>query len=238
MVYARMNLTQVVPWGRSLNEYVRMFDLSEDDLSTRILDCGGGPASFNAEMHARGRNVVSCDPIYGFSCEDISRRIDETYGTILQKTAQTAKNFVWREVTSLEHLGQVRMQAMKRFLSDLPVGLAEGRYCTAQLPALPFRDGEFDLALCSHFLFTYSDLLSFEFHCESTRELCRIARETRIFPLLPNFGNTRSPHVVPLISLLRDEGYACETCRVPYEFQMGGDEMLRVCPPLLQGNRA
>jgi hypothetical protein len=41
-------LDQVVPWGRSLSEYVRMFDLSPADLQSRILDCAGGPASFNA----------------------------------------------------------------------------------------------------------------------------------------------------------------------------------------------
>ena len=145
--YENVDLEQVVPWGRSLDEYIRMFDLSEDDLSSRILDCGGGPASFNAEMHARGRTIVSCDPIYQLSPTQISRRIDETCETILQKTVQSAENFIWREVKSPEHLGQIRMEAMREFLTDLPLGIAEGRYCTTQLPALPFRDAEFDLAL-------------------------------------------------------------------------------------------
>ena len=35
-----------------------------------------------------------------------------------------------------------------------------GRYRHDGLPSLGFDDGAFDLALCSHFLFTYSDLLS------------------------------------------------------------------------------
>jgi hypothetical protein len=236
MEYESINLQQVVPWGRSLNEYIRMFDLTEGDLSSRIIDCGGGPASFNAEMHARGRNVVSCDPIYQFSGEDISRRIDETYKTVLKKTMETAENFVWREVKSPEKLGRIRMEAMKQFLTDFPVGVAEGRYNAVQLPALPFRDAEFDLALCSHFLFTYSHVLSFEFHRASIRELCRVARETRIFPLLPSFAISRSPHVAPVVSDLRAEGYTCEILRVPYEFQKGGDEMLRVCPPLPREN--
>ena len=230
--FASIDLRQVVPWGRSLNEYVHMFDLTDGDLSSRILDCGGGPASFNAEMHTRGRKVVSCDPIYQYCCEDISRRIDETYEMVLQKTVQSAENFVWREVKSPEHLGLVRMKAMRHFLEDLPLGISQGRYRAAQLPVLPFRDAEFDLALCSHFLFTYSHLLSFEFHCASIRELCRVSSETRVFPLLPNFGNSLSPHLAPLVSLLRAEGYSCEIRLVPYEFQKGADKMLCIHSPL------
>lgn len=237
MEYAGINLEQVVPWGRSLDEYIRMFDLTEGDLSSRILDCGGGPATFNAEMHGHGRNVVSCDPIYEFSREEISRRINATSPTVLKKTSETADNFVWREMKSPEHLGQIRMKSMKLFLADLSLGVGEGRYRTAQLPALPFCDAEFDLALCSHLLFTYSHLLSSEFHCASVRELCRVARETRIFPLLPSFGNSQSPHVAPMLNLLRAQGYTCEIRRVPYEFQKGGNEMLRVCPPIPPGSR-
>ena len=30
----------IVPWGRSFDEYRRMFDLSADDLNARILGCG------------------------------------------------------------------------------------------------------------------------------------------------------------------------------------------------------
>ena len=59
-----MSLTYetVVPWGRSFDEYRRMFDLSAQDLELRILGCGDGPAAFNASMRQRGGRVVSCDP--------------------------------------------------------------------------------------------------------------------------------------------------------------------------------
>ena len=49
----------VVPWGRSFEEYQRMFALTEQDLNLRIVGCGDGPASFNAHMAERGRRVVS-----------------------------------------------------------------------------------------------------------------------------------------------------------------------------------
>jgi len=120
---------------------------------------------------------------------------------------------------------------MNRFLDDYPAGLREGRYHAAELPALPFRAGEFDLALCSHFLFTYSDSFTLEFHLDSIRELCRVAKEARIFPLLPSFASEHSPHLSPVLAKLAAEGYDCEVCRVPYEFQKGGNEMLRVSFP-------
>ena len=63
--------------------------------------------------------------------------------------------------------------------------------------ALPFADGEFDLALSSHLLFLYSAQLGKDFHLQSMFELCRVAREVRVFPLLALNGgltlsNTRS----------------------------------------------
>ena len=57
----------IVPWGRSFDEYLDMFDLSEDDLARNIVDVGGGPASFNSGMHQRGTPIISVDPIYQFS---------------------------------------------------------------------------------------------------------------------------------------------------------------------------
>jgi hypothetical protein len=47
-----MQLNQVVPFGRSLDEYRAMFSLSDDDLGKEIVCVADGPASFNAEMWA------------------------------------------------------------------------------------------------------------------------------------------------------------------------------------------
>jgi hypothetical protein len=57
-------LDHIVPWGRSFDEYRRMFGLTDADLARNIVGCGDGPAAFNAEATARGTRVVSCDPIY------------------------------------------------------------------------------------------------------------------------------------------------------------------------------
>jgi hypothetical protein len=45
-----MELSKVVPWGGSLNEYRQVFSLSAEDLHKKILGCADGPASFNAEL--------------------------------------------------------------------------------------------------------------------------------------------------------------------------------------------
>ena len=122
------------------------------------------------------------------------------------------------------------MEVMQRILSDFPDGLAEGRYLVQALPHLDFHDGAFDLALCSTFLFTYTEQLSAEFHAAAIREMCRVASEARIFPLLKGFGGP-SPYLEPLMYGLRDLGYTAAIREVPYEFQRGGNKMLAVNKP-------
>ena len=67
-------LDKVVPWGRSYDEYVAMFALSERDIGGRILGCGDGPAAFNSVLTKRGGRAVSADPLYQFSAEEIQGR--------------------------------------------------------------------------------------------------------------------------------------------------------------------
>ena len=220
-------LDQVVPWGRSFDEYRRMFALSDTDLGLRILGCGDGPASFNAEATRRGGRVVSCDPIYRFDATQIEQRIASTSGEVLEQTRKNASEFVWDDaIPSVEALGRVRMSAMQTFLEDFEAGKVAGRYIEGELPVLPFPDEAFDLALCSHFLFLYTSQLGEAFHREATRELRRVASEVRIFPLLA-LGGQPSSFVEPCLSLLR-ESHHVSIERVPYEFQRGGNEMMRI----------
>jgi hypothetical protein len=207
-----------------------MFDLTAAELSLRILDCAGGPASFNVEMTRQGYNVISCDPIYEFTASAISTRLQETYQPLIDQVKANVDNYVWQNIKSPEELGQIRMSAMQHFLEDLPLGIQQGRYVTSELPILPFKDKEVDLALCSHFLFLYSDLLSEDFHIASILELCRVAKEVRIFPLLKLSGEP-SILLQPVRKKLEAHGYSLEIKQVPYEFQKGGDRMLRIfCP--------
>ena len=207
-----------------------MFALTDSDLEGRILGCADGPASFNAGLTAQGGTVVSVDPLYRFSREGIRERIGQVFQTVLEETRKNAHEFMWTSITSIDHLGEIRRLAMEAFLEDYPRGLAEGRYLDCSLPDLPFQDKKFGLAVCSHYLFLYSPHLSLDFHLQSIRELCRVAREVRVFPLL-ELGAVPSRHLEPVMECLTREGYRVEVRTVAYEFQRGGNSMLRIEGP-------
>jgi len=95
------SLKEAVPWGRSFEEYVEMFSLSGEDLAKRILGCGDGPASFNATLTGRGGRVLSIDPIYQFTTEEISGRIDETYQIVMEQTRRNSHEFLWDRICSV-----------------------------------------------------------------------------------------------------------------------------------------
>lgn len=220
-------LRDIVPWGRNFDEYCKMFKLSQHDLEQNILGCADGPASFNAELSTLGGKIVSVDPLYGFEQDAIKERIDETFDEVIRQTEQNLETFVWRHIQSVEHLAEVRGKAMNTFLEDFSSGKMQGRYVVGSLPKLPFMNKIFDLALCSHFLFLYSEQLSLDFHLESMLELCRVGREVRIFPL-HTLSNQRSSHLEKVIQTLADKGYHVDIQEVSYEFQVGARHMLCV----------
>jgi hypothetical protein len=59
------------------------------------------------------------------------------------------------------------------------------------------------------------------------KTLCRVGNEVRIFPLLDLKGN-RSEYLKPLTEHLKKAGYQYKVEIVDYEFQKGGNEMLRI----------
>jgi hypothetical protein len=222
-----MKLETVVPWGRSLEEYIKMFSLSTLDMKKTILGCGDGPASFNAQLTERGGLVVSVDPVYAFSKAEIEQRIEEVYPLVMELTTKNKDSFVWEHFTSVEDLGARRMNTMKTFLADYEAGKQQGRYVAAGVPSLPFADQQFELAVCSHFLFLYSDNFSTDFHLQSVLELCRVAAEVRVFPLV-DLESTPSCHLDQVIDSLVSRGFTTRVETVDYEFQRGGNKMLHI----------
>jgi hypothetical protein len=220
-------LDRVVPWGRSFDEYRRMFALTEADLQSSVLGCADGPASFNAEATVRGASVTSCDPLYGCEVDEIRNRIAASFEQMLDQTRRNTEEFVWDTIRSVDDLAALRKTAMEAFLIDFVEGRRRGRYLDAELPKLPFPDASFGLAVCSHFLFLYTDQLTEAFHVESVLELCRVAVEVRIFPLLA-LGGRRSPYVARVVETLGDRGFKASIEAVPYEFQRGGNQMMRI----------
>lgn len=204
-----------------------MFNLDDEDLNGTILGCADGPAGFNAEMNRRGRLVISCDPIYSLTKQQLKAQIKHASAVISEQTRKNMGNFVWSSIGSIEELCDIRTAAMRKFLDDYEQGKEQGRYIVAELPSLPFDKGAFDIALCSHFLFLYSDRLSLDFHHKSILQLCRVADEVRVFPLI-DLDLKPSPYVQPIASGLEKDGFMVSIERVDYEFQRGGNEMLRI----------
>jgi len=220
-----MKLNTIVPWGRNFDEYQLMFNLSESELNASILGCGDGPASFNAEMTRQGRSVVSIDPIYSFSATQIRQRVEETYATVISQVKRNSEQYIWKNFRDADELGAARLAAMEGFLADYLTGKQEGRYLAQALPKLSFREQQFELCLCSHLLFLYSEQLSFEFHLDAITELLRVAREVRIFPLIKIDGKP-STYPEPLLKQLSQQGIRTSIQTVGYEFQKGGNQML------------
>jgi hypothetical protein len=219
--------TDIVPWGRSFEEYCDMFLLSAHDLDRRILSVGDGPASFNARMRYKEQIVTSVDPAYILSAEEFRDRIAEVYDTVINQTRQNRDKFVWTRIKNIDELCKIRMSAMNEFCSDFERGKTEGRYIPASLPILPFKSKSFDLILTAHLLFFYSDNYDLEFHIASVRELIRLGKEIRIFPLV-DLNSERSPHLDAVFSDLTSNHIHFSIEKVAYHFQKTGNEMLRI----------
>src|SRR5581483_4041603 len=139
----------------------------------------------------------------------------------------TPGDWTWSYHRSPEELIANRRAALEKFLADYAAGLRAGRYLAGELPRLPLAANSFGLAVCSHLLFLYSELLDREFHVQSIRELCRVAAEVRVFPLL-TLRREPSGHLAAVRDALAADGWRSEVVPVNYELQRGGNEMLKL----------
>ncbi|MFB6721461.1 class I SAM-dependent methyltransferase [Kribbella sp. NPDC056345] len=207
--------------SRSYAEYEAMFDLTE--LPASVLDCSAGGSSFTAEAAARGVDVVAVDPAYELTMPELVDTVRRSLPVGNDIVEEHEDKFVWHWYGAPERRDEMRLEAADRFLQD--IGEAPDRYVAAGLPELPFEDGRFELALCSHLLFTWADTFDRDWHLAALRELIRVTSgEVRVFPLV--LQGTGEP--VPFLPEVLDElaGVRWEIRKVPYEFQAGADEML------------
>ena len=217
-------LDSVVPWGRNMEEYQLMFHLSTNDLSKRIASFGDGPACFNHDMTKNNRKVTSFDLIYQFSKEDIENRIAETRITVMQQMRKNIDNYVWKKIRNLDELENIRMSAMRIFLSDYEKGKAEKRYIFHQFPnKLPYNADYFDIGLSSHFLLMYT-ALGYDFHIATMSEMLRTCKEIRIFPIVDLDGN-KTDLAARVINYFQKD-HKIEIIKTNYEFQKGDNKLL------------
>ena len=217
-------LNKVVPWGRTLDEYKRMFMLGDDE--GRIAGFGDGPASFNFEATIKGLSVTSFDPIYSASAEQIQKRINEVRNEVMQQMSANIENYVWNDIKSIDELEKRRMSAMQLFLNDFEKGRKEGRYIPHSLPdKLDVKDNSFELGLSSHFLLMYTSL-GYEFHIAAIEEMLRVCTEVRIFPILDL--DAKQTELINKVINYFDKKYKTQICKTDYEFQKNGNKMLKI----------
>ena len=215
----RNRIGEVLVSSRSLAEYQAMFALTDADLAGRILDCPGGAASFTAEV----ATAIACDPAYERPAAEIVARTRADLARGYRYHQANPDEYVWTFFTDPDHHLAVRSRAIELFGAH--IAAHPGRYVAAGLPSLPFPDAAFDLALCSHLLFSYADRLDREFHLASILELTRVAAEVRIFPLVP-MGLAENPTLPALRAELDRLRVRTAVRPVAYEFQRGGHSML------------
>ena len=220
-----MQLDQVVPFGRSFDEYAKMFLLSETDLQGTILGVADGPASFNAEGTQKGCQIQSVDPLYRFGADEIRDRFYAVLDNVIGQVAATPDDYVWSYHKSPADLKANRIQVTEQFYHDYEQGKSEGRYIAGALPSLKYESNSFDLGLCSHFLFLYSAQLDFDFHIAALEEMLCICQEVRVFPLL-TLNLEKSPYLERAIAHLKKQNYQCTLQTVEYQLQRGGNEVL------------
>jgi SAM-dependent methyltransferase len=211
--------------SRSFEEYCASFDLDPDRLPARILDCAAGASDFVAEAARRGSAAVAVDPSYRRGAEVVElARNGMRSGTGMISSHRGRFTYAW--YGSPEARTQMRDRAMQRFAVDNSAH--PERYLAAELPHLPFADDAFDLAVCSHLLFTWATDLDEQWHHDAILELCRVAAEVRIFPLVLRETGDAVPSMESLLARLGGVGITAERRTVPYEFQLGANQMLQL----------
>lgn len=217
----------ILLWGHSFEAYTRMFALSEEDLKLKILDCCGGPSSFNTILTKKGGHVISTDELFALPKKKLEQKIEEVFNEMLEIIEAHKDRFKWDEIKSPQELAAIRRENINVFLEDFEQGVAEKRFIPAAPPNLHFQHYEFDLALCSHYFFANCPDQSIEYHISAVNNLCDVAKEVRIFPLLDSSGEI--PEIVgPVTQGLHEAGFGVEIKAAPYRFQKKGNAMLRV----------
>ncbi|MEM6611911.1 MAG: class I SAM-dependent methyltransferase [Cyanobacteria bacterium P01_C01_bin.72] len=144
---------------------------------------------------------------------------------IINQIIATPDNWVWSYHQNPQDLRAARVRALELFLEDYQQEQNKHRYLAQELPSLDFADNSYDLALCSHFLFLYSEQCDRHFHLAAIQEMLRVSQEVRIFPLLTLMQET-SPYLKDVMEQFERLGYLVAIEPVNYELQPGANQML------------
>lgn len=220
-------MRKLVLWGHGVDEYRDMFDLSTDDINSKILEYGAGPSAVNSQQTPLTHQVVSCDPLFVLDKATLASKSVMIFADMAEQIKQEQARFDFSRSGSLEQLIIERQQGMQQFFADYLQGKKDGRYVGITDYHLLFADFSFDFALVPHYLFADLDEQTIEFHLHVIRELARVAKEVRIFPLIDREGNA-SDFLGPVLLGLQQDNYGVEVREVDFHLHQSGNAMLRV----------
>jgi SAM-dependent methyltransferase len=210
--------------SRSFEEYRSIFSMSDEDFGLRILDCPGGGSSFTATVNAIGGDATAVDPVYALPPVEVAEMVAAEVARGSAWAIANMDRYRWDFYGDPAGHRRVRTESARSLGADIVANPA--RYRPGALPELPFPDNAFDLVLCSHLLFTYSDRLDLEFHRSAIVEMARVGTQVRIYPLVHQSGTSERELLADLIAMLPAHGLQARPVRVSYEFQQGANEML------------
>ena len=220
-------MRKLVLWGHNVDEYREMFDLSQEDMNSRILEYGCGPSAVNAQQFQEAHQAVSCDPLFVLDKDVLYSKTIMIFAQMADEARKEQEQFDFSRTGSLDQLLAQRQDGMKQFFSDYEQGKTEGRYYGAADYHLPYSDFSFDFALSAHYLFADLEDQSVDFHLNIIRELARVAKEVRIFPLIDMEGKN-SEFLGPVLLQLQKDNYGVEVREVDYHLHKAKNAMLRV----------
>ncbi|WP_405169844.1 SAM-dependent methyltransferase [Paenibacillus sp. FSL H8-0280] len=225
--YGGLELSQIVFIGRTFEEYMKMFNLTVEDLTGKsILDCPGGACSFSSQARKLGADPVAVDMAYKYEIDELEVKGFQDIEHTMKQMEPVQSIYVWDQFGSIQGLKEERTHAITDCIADMRK--IPDRYVASVLPDLPFADEQFDLTLSAHFLFTYADRLDVDFHIATIMELLRVSkREVHIFPTVDLSGE-RYKHMDELKLILEERGCTVSEEPTSYEFQRNAHTMLQI----------
>ncbi len=223
------HFTQTSFFGRPYEELLLCFGLDERDLKGKeILECPSGPSSFVVEANKAGIIATGVDPMFYRNPNAIEKLAYTDFEDMYRKIQSKREFIVAKTYQSIDESKRIRIEALRRFLAHYQSSFPLDCYVCASLPDLPFADERFDITLCGHLLFIYSNLFDLDFCYRSIRELCRVSREeVRVHPIVDSSG-TKYGRLSELQERIEILGHTTQILDVEHEFFRGTNQTLRI----------
>lgn len=214
-----------VNWIYDFSDYQQMYDLTERDCTKSIFDFSSGLASFNAEATQRGMSVVSMDALYALSDDAIRTRAQQFLQEMVVQLQVMPDYLQNSSREAIDRVIQLWQKTEELFLADYVIGKSQCRYQPMQQLPLSYETHQFELAFCTDFIFHHA--LSRENINAVLMELCRVAEEVRLYPLLDH-DRKMPKELGPLMLALQQKNFGVEVREVSYRTLKGGNAMLRI----------